>query len=253
MIGKREAAAQIMEHVCRHDAHGYSQPNRAAVGTGGGKGETIELSDGTKVKISTGDLDCSSAVIQCFAALGVDCGGAWSTSDMAERMLSTGNFEKLPAGTWRDPERGDILLRPGVHTALALGGGKLGEALRSENHSTHGERGDQDGGEVLVRDLYDDGWTMVLRYVGPDAEGDDDDMANGFGGKYTCREDGCRVRTAPSLDAETVAHYDEGQTVTLDDWCAVEDGWVWGRYTAKSGKKRYIAVAAVGETKLWER
>lgn len=40
-----------------------------------------------------------------------------------------------------------------------------------------------------------------------------------------------------------VASYNKGQTVVLDDWYKIADGWVWGRYTgAQSGQKRYVAV-----------
>lgn len=169
MASVEERAAQIMEHLCSHSAHGYSQPNRAGVGTGGGAGETLTLSDGTRVQVSTGDRDCSSAVIECFAAQGVNCGGASYTGNMRSCMVASGNFEALPASTWRSPRRGDVLLteRNG-HTALALGGGKLGEFLRSERHSAHGSLGDQDGGESIVRALYDDSWDCVLRYRGPE-------------------------------------------------------------------------------------
>lgn len=166
-----ECAAQLMEHLCSHSAHGYSQPNRQGVGTGGGRGETVTLSDGSTVSISVGDRDCSSASIECYAAQGVDCGGATYTGNMRRRMVASGNFESLPASTWRSPERGDLLLteRNG-HVAMALGGGKLGEFLRSENHTIHGQVGDQDGGESVIRALYDDGWDCVLRYCGAEPE-----------------------------------------------------------------------------------
>lgn len=65
----------------------------------------------------------------------------------------------------------------------------------------------------------------------------------GFGGRYRCTVDGLRVRTAPSLSGSVVASYNKGQTVVLDDWYKIADGWVWGRYTgAQSGQKRYVAV-----------
>ena len=172
MLRVADAAAEIAEHIANHSAHGYSQPNRAAVGTGGGKGETITLSDGRKVQISTGDRDCSSMAIECYAAQGIDCGGAWYTGDMIAKMTASGNFRKLPASAWRNPERGDLLVATGKHTAIALGNGQLAEALRSEHHTAHGSVGDQDGGEILIRGLYDDGWDAVLRYCGPEMEDD---------------------------------------------------------------------------------
>ena len=65
----------------------------------------------------------------------------------------------------------------------------------------------------------------------------------GFGGKYKCTVATLNVRTAPDTSASVVAKYTKGQTVTLDDWYKINDGWVWGRYTGgTSGKKRYVAV-----------
>ena len=65
----------------------------------------------------------------------------------------------------------------------------------------------------------------------------------GFGGKYQCTVSALNVRTAPDTSASVVAKYTKGQTVTLDDWYKINDGWVWGRYTGgTSGKKRYVAV-----------
>lgn len=177
MLSVADTAAELAEHAARHDAHGYSQPNRAAVGTGATAGEWVTVSDGRTYGIATGDYDCSSLAIQCYAAQGVDCGGAWSTSDMERKMVASGNFASLPRDTWRNPRRGDLLLAPGKHVAMALGDGKVAEAVRSENHSTHGKLGDQDGGEIIIRSLYDDGWTCVLRYVGPEREEAGDEPA----------------------------------------------------------------------------
>ena len=67
--------------------------------------------------------------------------------------------------------------------------------------------------------------------------------SDSFGGTYRCTVDALNVRDAPSLSGNVVASYSEGQTVVLDDWYKIADGWVWGRYTgASSGKKRYIAI-----------
>ena len=172
MLSYQERAAQVMEHLCAHYAHGYSQPNRAGIGTGGTVGETITLSDGTKVGISGGDRDCSSACIECYAALGVDVGGATYTGNMRQCMTSTGNFKWHPWGTYT-AKRGDIYLNETHHTAMCLGNGKLGEFSRSELHSTYGAKGDQDGWESHVTSFYTyskGGWDGVLEYVGPDTE-----------------------------------------------------------------------------------
>lgn len=77
----------------------------------------------------------------------------------------------------------------------------------------------------------------------PDSPIDGDVSTDDFhGGVYRCTVDHLRVRDAPSLSGTEVAHYDSGQTVELDDWYTVADGYVWGRYIAYSGAMRYIAV-----------
>ena len=65
----------------------------------------------------------------------------------------------------------------------------------------------------------------------------------GFGGTYRCNTSVLNVRTAPTTAASVVAQYKSGQTVELDDWYKIADGYVWGRYTgSSSGQKRYVAV-----------
>lgn len=174
MLSVAGRAAEVMEHLCTHSAHGYSQPNRAGIGTGGVVGETITLSDGTKVGISAGDRDCSSACVECYASQGIDCGGATYTGNMRACMTSTGNFKWHPWGTY-EAKRGDIYLNESHHAAMCLGNGKLGEFSRSELHSTHGTKGDQDGWESHITDfyIYSKGWDGVLEYVGPEPEEDE--------------------------------------------------------------------------------
>lgn len=249
-----DRAAETMEHLCTHATHGYSQPNRQGVGTGGAVAETITLSDGTKVGIAAYDRDCSSAVIESFASLGVGVGGATYTGNMRACMVASGNFRALPASTWKNPKRGDLLLteRNG-HVAMALGNGRLGEFLRSENHTIHGKVGDQDGGESVIRALYDDGWDCVLRYCGPEPEGVNDvgQTVTGAGKYVVVSADGLNVRAEPSTSAEIVATYSTGDTVNLDGWTTTGDGWVWGRYVgASSGKHRYVAIGHPGDNSL---
>ena len=63
------------------------------------------------------------------------------------------------------------------------------------------------------------------------------------GGAYRCTVDSLNVRDAPNLGGKVVASYSKGQTVVLDSWYVVADGYVWARYIgAQSGKWRYVAV-----------
>lgn len=63
-----------------------------------------------------------------------------------------------------------------------------------------------------------------------------------FGGKYRCTVSALNVRDTPSLSGKVVTGYSRGQTVVLDDWYKIADGYVWGRYTSYSGHTRYVAV-----------
>lgn len=170
-LGFADAAAEVMEHLCSHGTHGYSQVNRQGVGTGANVFESITLSDGTKVTIAQGDRDCSSAAIECYAALGVDCGGATYTGNMRRCMVKTGNFEWIAPYSASKVKAGDILLNESHHTAVALGGGKLGQFSISERGTTHGTRGDQTGYESNVKALYNYPWDGILRYCGPARRG----------------------------------------------------------------------------------
>lgn len=64
----------------------------------------------------------------------------------------------------------------------------------------------------------------------------------GFGGTYTVMASELNIRSAPSTSASVVGSYARGGKVVLDDWYKIADGYVWGKYTAYSGKTRYVAV-----------
>lgn len=79
------------------------------------------------------------------------------------------------------------------------------------------------------------------------AQGEQSEGAGGTGdfegGEYRVNVGALNVRDAPGLSGSVVASYSQGQTVVLDDWYTVADGYVWGRYTGgTSGLKRYVAV-----------
>lgn len=167
MLNYPDCFAEITEHECRHDSHGYSQPNRAGIGTGGPADETITLSDSTQVKISSGEKDCSSLQIECVAAMGLPTGGATYTGNMRCCLLSTGLFEWHGRDDLGSLKRGDILLNVQHHTACYLGNGLVGMASQSEHGTITGARGDQTGREIYIRSYYDYPWDGFLRYCGP--------------------------------------------------------------------------------------
>lgn len=67
-------------------------------------------------------------------------------------------------------------------------------------------------------------------------------------GRYTCVVNALNVRSAPTTNSAVVAKYRKGQSVTLDGYSATANGCIWGRYTGRSGKKRYVAVRTLSGT-----
>lgn len=66
---------------------------------------------------------------------------------------------------------------------------------------------------------------------------------SGFGGTYTCMVDQLNIRKGPGLGYGTYgAFYYAGETVELDDYYSIADGYVWGRYTSWSGNECWVAV-----------
>lgn len=78
--------------------------------------------------------------------------------------------------------------------------------------------------------------------TGEETQPSGEHTGQGFGGLYRCTVGYLRVRDAPGLGGTEVAHYSKGETVTLDDWYKIADGYVWGTYIGRSGNRRYIAV-----------
>lgn len=164
MASKKEAAAQIMEHLCEHSTHGYSQGNREGHGT-----DSITV-DGVTYTFANGDRDCSSAVISAYTAAGVDCGGATYTGNMKNCMCGTGNFEWKPMSYIA--QRGDIYLNEfgrgmsgNGHAAMCT---SAYPDMLAEFYGDFGypQSGDQNGSESRIAPYYECPWDGILRYVG---------------------------------------------------------------------------------------
>lgn len=66
---------------------------------------------------------------------------------------------------------------------------------------------------------------------------------DGFGGTYTCMADALNIRSGAGLGYWCYGDmYYYGETVELDGWYAIADGYVWGRYTSWGGSTCYVAV-----------
>lgn len=169
-LTRREAFAQVFEHMVTHDGnggHGYSQYNRMGDGTT----ETIRLSDGTTVTIAAGDRDCSSAVILALRAVGVNTYGATYTGNMVEQLLKTGLFGWRKMGV-KSAQRGDIYVNKRCHTAVCISpyGSARGDLLAqfsiSEKGTITGVKGDQTGRESNIKPYYSYPWDGTLYWLG---------------------------------------------------------------------------------------
>lgn len=167
-LTQREAFARLMEHMCSHDGisgHGYSQPNRE------GKGfELVDLGDGVKVWIKSGDRDCSSAICTCLKALGIDIHGASYTGNMLN-LTKNPLFKAYKRPTSYSAKRGDIYLNTSSHTAMCTyganekGGDMLCQFSISENGTINGATGDQTGKESNFKAFYDYPWNYTIAWA----------------------------------------------------------------------------------------
>lgn len=122
------------------------------------------------IKVKKGDRDCSSAVCEAWelALAGAAYDGLitrynW-TGGMREMFVGSGLF------SWKavtaNASRGDIYLDESTHTAMALGGRKIGHFTGRETGSIDGAPGDQNGRESRIQGYYRGSWDGVLCYNG---------------------------------------------------------------------------------------
>ena len=171
-VYKKEVAALIMQHLCTHDAHGYTQDMDKRWGTGE---EEIDIY-GHTYKIKGGDRDCSTAVINAYEAAGISCGGATYTGNMQSRMTGTGNFR------WRGmsyiAQMGDSYLNEKNHTAMCLSAEPdvlMEFSINEKGAATGGKQGDQlqqgeydaayGRGESHLKLYYDYPWDGILQCI----------------------------------------------------------------------------------------
>lgn len=175
-IDPANVAALIHYDMVTDPRNGYSQAPERWGGDHPDGTKVLDI-DGRRYTYKLGSYDCSSSVITAWRQAlrytmweGV-LDGATYTGDMRGVFTRSGLFE----AKYSAAKRGDLYLAEQKHTAMCQDGGSdgvlgydaLSEFNRNESHgATGGQVGDQDGGESIVRDYYDDGWNTVLHYVG---------------------------------------------------------------------------------------
>lgn len=172
VVTKKEVAVLLMRHRCTHNAHGYTQEMSKRMGSGT---ETVYIY-GVPYTIKSGDFDCSGAVIDCYEAAGISCGGATYTGNMKERMVKSGNF--VARSMKFIAQMGDNYLNEDNHTAMCLSaepdvlmefsinekggtiGGKVGDQKQNgEYDATYGR------GESHLALYYDYPWDCILQCI----------------------------------------------------------------------------------------
>ena len=147
------------------------------------------------------------------------------------------------------PEGGDIFVEswasshPYGHTGIVLDATLTSMHVLEQNY---------DGKMYVIennRAYSKDGLVGVWRFQGGDNTSSTKSTSQTFAGTYRVAADSLRVRSLPSTAGEVVASYTKGQTLNLDSWYTVAEGYVWGRYTSTSGKTRFVAIGrSTGKT-----
>lgn len=121
-----EAMAKACEKGCKNPNIGYDQNQRNTLHT---QAKKVNFDLG---KINTAcETDCSAFMTVCAQAAGLNIPynsyNAPTTSTMKAAFLSTGAFNVLTDSKYLTSDtylkRGDILVKPGSHTAMVLGNG----------------------------------------------------------------------------------------------------------------------------------
>lgn len=139
---KAERMAVACEQGCNNDNIGYNQKQRNTLNT---QAEKVGY-DLSKIKVPC-ECDCSSFVTVCAKSAGINIpynsGNAPTTSTMKNAFVATGEFEVLTDSIYlvddKHLKRGDILVSPGSHTAMALENGTANEKIGIDVSSYQGK------------------------------------------------------------------------------------------------------------------
>lgn len=209
-----------MVWACANDSIGYDQGGRT---TSFYKVKKLGWKPKSLASVGACETDCSllmGIVVNC--ALGKEvCADDTYTGNEAKRLEACG-FKKVSfdASDGAGLQPADILIAYGHHTSMYIGTSKMGSlySVKASGKGTSSTAAKKTTAKATA-------------------------SVSKFGGTYRCNVGALNVRKAPSMSGAIVAKYTKGQTVVLDNWYKIAEGYVWGRYTgATSGQKRYVAV-----------
>lgn len=181
-----------------------------------------------------------------------DSDTAWHTGDWPSNLTSIGvEHADISTDPWGISE---ATLDNGAHLVAALckhyGLGRPQWGVNVFPHSHFSATacpasiaGGQNAAYMAKTQAYYDSMTGSRPAAESSPTTTDAGKVNVVAGAYVVACDSLNVRSAPSTGATVVASYGRGQTVNLDHWGTVADGYIWGRYVAYSGAVRYVALA----------
>lgn len=188
-----------------------------------------------------------------------DTDTAWHTGDWPSNLTSIGvEHADISTDPWGISE---ATLDNGAHLVAALckhyGLGRPQWGVNVFPHSHFSATacpasiaGGQNAAYMAKAQAYYDSMTGSRPAAESSPATTDAGKVNVVAGAYVVACDSLNVRSAPSTGATVVASYGRGQTVNLDHWGTVADGYIWGRYVAYSGAVRYVALAPADKS-VW--
>lgn len=191
-----------------------------------------------------------------------DTDTAWHTGDWASNLTSIGvEHADISSSPWMLSE---ATLDNGAHLVAALckryGLGRPQWRVNVFPHSDFTSTscpaslaGDQNAAYMVRAQAWYDkmtGTASAPSTAQPTQAATASSAVNVLQGTYRVAVDGLNVRDRPSVSGNVVATYSNGQTVNLDHWGVVADGYIWGRYVAYSGAVRYVALAPADKS-VW--
>lgn len=208
-MGKVENAVIWAISIANDNSHGYDQGSRNGP-----------------------NYDCSSLISWAYSNAGLNTrpGYTPSTSTMYSVFKSAGFHDvtgQVNKNTGSGMKRGDVLLKPGNHTAMYIGNGQLVEASQNEfGGITGGKSGDQTGKEIWIHNYYNFPWTYVLR-----CEEESEvkyPMRNLCPGNAFIDRD-CKLYSQPTTNSSVVINAKKDDNITILDYGSE---WVTVRYNS---------------------
>lgn len=156
-------AAIVMNEICNNSHVGYDQSQRTTLYT------QLKNVGWDVSKLTTNcECDCSSLISVVLNAVGINVSKDIYTGNMVTAIMNTGKFTKLTDSKFTDSDQwlqiGDIMVKPGSHTIMALENGSKSGGENMPNEGVNTVRELKPGAAYLYCDapIYADDFSTIL-------------------------------------------------------------------------------------------